>query len=216
MTRRFAGVVWDIDGTLVDSEPLHAAALVAVCARFGLAVDPDPEVFRGVDLHGVWERLAPHLRDRIARSDWEAQIIEHYCRHASELRPLPGAVAAVTRLAGAGVAQICASNSGRRVVAANLGALGLDRLLPDPVSLDDVPFGKPAPDPYLLAAARLGLPPAALLAVEDSRTGARSAVAAGLTVAGLPTVTPAGVIAADFGAFRLRDAGEVAGLILGM
>lgn len=187
------GVAWDIDGTLVDSEPLHHRALVAACARRGLDVRDEEAAFVGVHIGDVWAMLAPRFPQPVAQAEWLAEIGAHYAAHAGGLQALPGARETVAWLAGAGVAQVCVSNSDRAIVDANLRALGILPLLKGSISLDDVTCGKPDPEPYLKGAALLGLAPAEILAVEDSLTGARAARAAGMVVALLvPSSVPAG------------------------
>ena len=83
-----------------------------------------------------------------------------------------------------GVAQACVSNSGRKIVDANIKALGIGKTIAFSLSLDDVSAGKPDPEPYREAARRFALPAAEVVAVEDSGAGARSARAAGLYVVG--------------------------------
>jgi HAD superfamily hydrolase (TIGR01509 family) len=87
-------------------------------------------------------------------------------------------------LAARGVAQACVSNSGRRIVDANITALGIGKMIAFSLSLEDVSAGKPDPEPYREAARRLGAEPQGVVAVEDSGAGARSARAAGLYVVG--------------------------------
>jgi beta-phosphoglucomutase-like phosphatase (HAD superfamily) len=88
------------------------------------------------------------------------------------------------KLAERGIAQGCVSNSGRTIVDANIEALGIGTIIAFSLSLDDVSSGKPDPEPYREAAHRFALPAAAVVAVEDSGAGARSARAAGLYVVG--------------------------------
>jgi len=92
-----------------------------------------------------------------------------------------------TAARGAGVRMVCVSNSVRRIVDANIAALGIAGDIAFSISFDDVPHGKPHPAPYAMAASRLGLAPAQVAAVEDSETGAISANAAGLRVFGIAT-----------------------------
>ncbi|SOC15026.1 HAD family hydrolase [Rhodobacter maris] len=176
-------VAWDIDGTLVDSEPLHHRALVAVCARYGLKIAPDDTSFVGVHIGEVWRRIHSRFPDAVEERQWHREIRAYYAAHSASLAPMPGAVETVRALAAAGIAQICVSNSDRAVVDVNLESLGITPLLHGSISLDDVPAGKPDPAPYRMATAALGLPPQRVLAVEDSLTGLRSARAAGLKAA---------------------------------
>ena len=115
---------------------------------------------------------------------WIAAIEGYYVAHAGELSPIPGAIEAMRELAARGVAQACVSNSGRTIVDANIEALGIGKIIAFSISLDDVSSGKPDPEPFREAARRLGAEPQAVVAVEDSGAGARSARAAGLYVVG--------------------------------
>lgn len=176
-------VAWDVDGTLVDSEPVHLLALKATCAQFGADISNlDDNRFIGVNMHDVWRDLHPRLTRYIDRKTFLDTVNARYRDLAHQLRPMPRALATVSHLARAGLRQVAVSNSARVVVDANLALGGLDRYMEFSLSLDDVSAGKPAPAPYLEAARQLGLPPAEIVAVEDSDTGAKSARTAGLTV----------------------------------
>ena len=200
-----AAVAWDIDGTLVDSEPLHLEALEAVCDRYGLDLRWLPkDEFRGVDVFDVWTRLAPLLPKGLERDAWIGQITQVYVEQVAGLAPQPGAVEAIEALAARGVRQVAVSNSNRVITDANIGALGIGGFLEFCISLDDVASGKPDPEPYCQACRRLGLEPPAVACVEDSVTGAASARAAGLFVIGY---SPIGEIlpGADALAASLKD-----------
>ena len=182
---RFRAVAWDIDGTLIDSEPLHQRALVAASAALGADLsDLEPEAFRGVHALDIWKALDARFSPRTKFETWIAAIEGYYVAHAGELEPTPGAVEAMRELQARGVAQACVSNSGRRIVDANIKALGIGNIITFSLSLDDVLSGKPDPAPFREAARRLGAEPEATVAVEDSGAGARSARAAGLFVVG--------------------------------
>lgn len=178
-------VAWDIDGTLIDSEPLHHRALLAASLALGTDLSDLPDqAFRGIHMHEVWNLLRPRLRKDLTREDWLRAIDEHYAENLDALVPIVDAVATVRTLDAMGVPQACVSNSGRAVVDANLAALGIADIIRFSISFDDVTEGKPSPQPYLLACERLGLPPSEVVAVEDSRSGALSARRAGLVVVG--------------------------------
>ncbi len=181
----FRAVAWDIDGTLIDSEPLHQRALITASAALGVDLsDIDPEAFRGVHAIDIWKALKPRFPDGSSFEEWIAAIEGYYVAHAGELEPNPGAIETMRELAKRGVAQACVSNSGRAIVDANIKALGVGKLIAFSLSLDDVSSGKPDPEPFREAARRLGAEPQATVAVEDSGAGARSARAAGLFVVG--------------------------------
>jgi len=183
--RRLRAVAWDIDGTLIDSEPLHHRALVAACRALGSDISDLPDqAFRGIHMGDVWKQIAPRLPADVAQAEWLARINDHYVAHRDSLVALPGAVATIRVLARLGVPQACVSNSSRSVVDANIGALGISDAIAFSLSLDDVTRGKPDPEPYRRACERLGVAPDEMVAVEDSLSGARSARAAGLYVVG--------------------------------
>lgn len=179
-------IAWDVDGTLVDSEPLHHRALLHGSAGFGIDLSDLPDqAFRGVHMGDVWQILRPRLPATLREDDWLAAINRHYVQHRHELIALPQAVETIRAIAGLGLPQVCVSNSARVIVDANLDALGVAPLMAFSISLDDAVRGKPDPWPYAEACRRLGVAPAAVLAVEDSRTGITSALAAGLPCAAL-------------------------------
>jgi HAD superfamily hydrolase (TIGR01509 family) len=176
-------VAWDIDGTLVDSEGLHHRALVETCRSYGVDLSSLPDrAFQGVHMLDVWSALRPRLPTALDRGEWLAAIDRIYIAQASELVAMSQARETICALHARGVAQACVSNSGRRVVDANIAALGLGEILAFSISLDDVAAGKPDPEPYRRAAQRLALAPQHVVAVEDSAAGAASARAAGLFV----------------------------------
>ncbi len=83
-------VAWDVDGTLIDSEPLHHEALVAVCAAFGADLSTvSGETFRGIHMGDVWTMLAPRLSPEADEASWLAAIIDYYVAHRDRLRPIP-------------------------------------------------------------------------------------------------------------------------------
>jgi HAD superfamily hydrolase (TIGR01509 family) len=181
----FRAVAWDVDGTLIDSEGLHQRSLIETGAEFGVDLSDLPdEAFRGVHMRDVWTALKPRFPVSVDRKTWIAAIERFYIARAPSLSPIPGAVEAVRALAAKGVGHACVSNSGRAIVDANLEALQIRPAISFSISLEDVSAGKPDPEPYREAARRFALPAAAVVAVEDSGAGARSARAAGLYVVG--------------------------------
>ncbi|WP_428032395.1 HAD family hydrolase [Ancylobacter sp.] len=190
MSAALKAVAWDIDGTLIDSEPLHHRALIAASRTFGADLSDLPDqAFRGIHMGDVWKRVLPRMPAGTAEAEWASRINAHYVDNRDSLIALPGAVATITALAARGVVQACVSNSSRSVVDANIAALGIADVLAFSISLDDVVKGKPDPEPYRRACERLCLPPEQVVAVEDSHSGALSARAAGLYVVGY---TPSG------------------------
>jgi HAD superfamily hydrolase (TIGR01509 family) len=183
--KSFRAVAWDLDGTLIDSERLHQRALVEACSVFGVDLKGiADDAFRGVAIFDVWNELQPRFPHGLERQAWLVTIEQYYIERVVELTPIPGAMEVIRILASRGIAQACVSNSSRAIVDANLDALGIGRQIAFSISLDDVSVGKPDPEPFRLAMRRFALPAKAIVAVEDSLAGARSARKAGLSVVG--------------------------------
>jgi HAD superfamily hydrolase (TIGR01509 family) len=180
-------VVFDLDGVIVDSEGAWDAARRALVEEQGGHWTADatramlgmsaPEWSRYVhDELGV--DLEPdEIAERVV-----AEVLSGYRR---SLPLLPGAVQAVRALAGRWPLGL-ASSSNRPVIDTVLSAAGIQGCFAATVSSEEVAAGKPAPDVYLAAASRLGVPPASAVAIEDSANGLRSAAAAGMCVIAVP------------------------------
>jgi HAD superfamily hydrolase (TIGR01509 family) len=186
-----AAVLWDMDGTLVDTEPYWIEVEFELAARYG----------------GSWSRQhalqlvgndliesGRYIREHMGIDVEPAQIVEELLDGVVERveRQVPWRPGAVELLAGLGDLDVpCAlvTMSYRRFVAPILQALppGTFDVV---VTGDAVSRGKPHPEPYLTAARQLGLPAGDCLAIEDSNTGARSAEAAGCTVLVVPNHVP--------------------------
>jgi HAD superfamily hydrolase (TIGR01509 family) len=178
----YAAVLFDMDGTLVDTEALWASASRHVLG--GLAVDlPDAALDRlhGLDLDATLRLLADDHGVHVTPEAFVAPLLDAVERALVEARSRDGAAAWVDAVEAARLPRAVVSNSPRRMIEATLAPHPWARHLPVRVSVDDVERGKPAPDVYRLAARRLGVEPAACLALEDSLAGARAAVAAGAT-----------------------------------
>jgi HAD superfamily hydrolase (TIGR01509 family) len=175
-------IAWDIDGTLVDSEPLHQDCLMEVARHYGINIDDDPAQFVGISSSDIWRLLQRREPTGLSLEEWSDAIISAYVARVSEVQPFPGAVEAVAGFHAAGFAQCCVSNSSRTIVDANIGALGIAPYLAFSLSLDDVTAAKPHPDPYAIACRKLGRTPSGVLVVEDSPAGVQSGRAAGCTV----------------------------------
>lgn len=206
---RFRGIAWDVDGTLVDSEPLHHEVLISVCLDLGVDLRNEADGrFLGLSQDEIWGMLAPAMPAGLTREAWKNRLIDTYIAGSGALKPLPGAVEVIRRFAEAGLRQAAVSNAGRRVLNANIAALGIRDLLVGTISVDDVTEGKPAPEPYRKGAALLDLTVHEVLAVEDSGTGARAAKAAGMQVATLG-------VAQSVGGLPIAKLDDLPALVLG-
>ncbi|MBD1558194.1 HAD family phosphatase [Vibrio sp. S9_S30] len=165
-------IAWDIDGTLIDSEPMHYKALVQVCTELDIDIAMfDEHEFIGVHMEDVWQAILPYVPTGVTYSIWLAQINEYYIAHWDALTPVSGAKEVVTNIANLGIQQVCVSNSCREVVDANLKALGVGHLIQFSLSLNDVARGKPDPLPYIQASQKLGISTDQVLIIEDSHSG---------------------------------------------
>lgn len=178
----FDAVLLDMDGTLVDTEGAWFEAERAVAARYGVEL---PEAARaalhGLDAHGLMDALEGRYDLRAPRERFLTELGEAVADALRTTPARPGAVELVRELADRGQPRAVVSNSPRAAIRATLAPHPFDAWLPVRISVDDVARGKPAPDPYLVAAERLGVAPQRCLAIEDSLPGARAAVAAGAT-----------------------------------
>lgn len=179
---RFGAVLLDMDGTLVDTEGAWFEAERAVAARYGVELpEAAREALHGLDARGLMDALEGRYGLRAPRERFLAELGEAVADALLAMPARPGAVELVRGLAGRGQPRALVSNSPHAAIRATLAPHPFDAWLPVRVSVDDVARGKPAPDPYLAAAERLGVAPRRCLAIEDSLPGARAAVAAGAT-----------------------------------
>lgn len=197
-------VVFDLDGTLVDSEPNYYEAGRRLLARYGVTDFSWEHHTRFIGI-GTRETLT------VLRSEYgiEAPVDELlagknalYLELAgSSTEVFPEMRKLVERLHGAGVPMAVASGSSRAAIGAVLAVTGLDAYIPLYVSAEEVPHGKPAPDVFLEAARRLGADPADCVVLEDAAPGAAAARAAGMRCVAIPYVTGT----ADDPAFQAAD-----------
>jgi len=183
-----AAVVFDCDGTLIDSERVHAKALQGALARWGivLGVEEVRSQSTGIANDDFLRRVS---RERGVPLPEDAEmIVENIASQliVQEVRPIEGAGELLGHLAANGIGLAVASNSSRRLVREMLQAVGFAPLFDDRiVTRDDVPAPKPAPDVYLQAARLLETRSDDTIAVEDSTVGIIAAREAGMRVIGL-------------------------------
>ncbi|WDZ88112.1 HAD family hydrolase [Micromonospora cathayae] len=185
-------MLFDMDGTLVDSEKLWDVALYELAAEYGGALsDAARRAMVGtsmaVSMLILHEDLAQPWRDPAASAAWiDARIVELF---RTGLRWRPGALALLDAVRVAGVPTALVTSSGRRLVEVALDTLGRHNF--DAVVCgDEVESAKPHPEPYLTAARLLGVPIGRCVAIEDSPAGVASAVAAGAAVLAVPAEVP--------------------------
>lgn len=173
-------MLFDCDGTLVDTASVHATAWASALEAHGIV--QDPQWFRsraGLSSADVLAALAEEVPGLPAPA---VDIVRR--RHLAQALGHVRAVAVVSQLAqrlvAAGTPVAVASGGSRDNVTASLAAAGLQGLFTVVVTREDAPRGKPAPDLFLVAAQRLGVEPAGCLVYEDSPEGLAAAAAAGM------------------------------------
>ncbi|QIS09688.1 HAD family hydrolase [Nocardia arthritidis] len=180
----YDGYIFDFDGTLLDTERLGVDAALAALARFGAhppwqwcAAEPLVSMAR------LRTRLGTDFGIHLDCSDDEltTTALGYWLDHRDEIRPTP-VVAIAVELAAAGARLAVASANYAELVRAGLEIAGIATLFDAVVTREHVRAVKPAPEAYLLAAARLGVAPGRCLAYENSSVGIDAAIGAGMTV----------------------------------
>ena len=177
--RTVAAVIFDLDGVLVDTEPMHLAATRALIAPAEIS-NEQYERFIGRGGFKQWIESTYG----IARAEIDARSSDLFYAELerASLEPLPGAVELIEAIGARGLGLAVASQSSRAWVQATLRSAGLDDRIPLIVTTQEVGADKPAPDVYLRAAERLDVAPGQCIAIEDSVHGVASASAAGMRV----------------------------------
>ncbi len=186
----FDGFIFDCDGTLVDSMPLHYDAwrvgLKAAGTRTTLSEDLYYE-FAGMSIQAVVAQLNELYDDdidfRIVTREKEAYFVQHISR----LKPIEPVVSILREQAAAGKGIAVASGSQRDTVEMLLEQIRVRDLIPVVVTPADVAEGKPSPDMFLLAAKRIGVEPARCLVFEDGNSGIEAARRAGMQSVFVPS-----------------------------
>jgi HAD superfamily hydrolase (TIGR01509 family) len=186
-----AAVLWDMDGTLVDTEPYWIDTEYALAEKYGGTWSQEHAMnLVGNALLDSGDYIRVHMcSDRTPQQIVDELLDGVVARVEVEVPWRPGARELLTDLHAQGVPCALVTMSWQRFVAPILARLP-DGIFATVVTGDRVEFGKPHPEPYLTAAAELGLAPEECVAIEDSNTGAKSAVAAGCTVLCVPHHVP--------------------------
>lgn len=194
-------ILWDMDGTLINSEPAHETAFHAAVEALGLDIPPGThDTLLGSSVIEVHQKIVELTGANLTLQDWQAVKWQHYQQLADGIQLMKHSRTILDRYAARNVPMALVSNSTRDEVELNLSATGLSGYFQVTISRNDVEHGKPAPDGYLAAAKALSVPTAECLVIEDSVTGAKAGLAAGMPTlfhpetAGLVADCPEGAI----------------------
>lgn len=211
-------ILWDMDGTLVDTEPRWGEATYAMCAEMGRELTPE---VRETTVGGIAENTVRICADWAGLTLDEKSLPRWVDRlyvivsglFSADLPFRPGIAELLTEGKGT-LPMMVVTNTYRSLTDQALQTIGADHFVGS-VCGDEVDHGKPAPEPYRRACQYLGLTPDDCLAVEDSTNGMRSAVAAGCRVLGVPSpsnVVPVGAV--DIADLRPGQGSDLHGLTI--
>ncbi|MCA0401054.1 MAG: HAD family phosphatase [Proteobacteria bacterium] len=177
-------ILYDCDGTLIDSEHIAGSVCAEALTRIGfpMTMETFNARFTGIPAPRTWEILKEEIPFALPEGFNEAIDAEIYRRFESELQPIPGAAEAVRAIGGK---RAVASSTRLDSLRKNLIRTGLAPLFdPHIYSASEVARGKPAPDVFLYAAAKIGVDPANAIVIEDSVAGVTAGLRAGMRVIG--------------------------------
>ena len=185
----FAGYIFDLDGTLIDTMPLHYRAWDAAMREAGLPHALDEDHF--YSLGGVPTRRVAELFGEHYGLKLDPDLVFHakeafFSELQKDVRLIEPVVEFARRMSKTHPLSI-ASGGPRIIVERSLEITGLAPLFPVVVTADDVKHGKPSPDMFLLAARNMGVTPTACLVFEDADPGIQGAKAAGMKVVRVPS-----------------------------
>jgi HAD superfamily hydrolase (TIGR01509 family) len=185
----FAAYIFDCDGTLVDSMPLHLHAWRAALKMHGFP----PEYFTlkmhhdyaGMPGAAIVRKLNMEFKTDLPPEQVEIDKVKWYLDHHTDVRGIEPVVE-IARMAHGKLPMSVASGSDAHIVHDSLKAIGIHQLFDTVITPVDVPRGKPFPDMFLLAAERMGVKPGDCLVFEDGLLGIEAAKAAGMQYVFIP------------------------------
>ncbi|KRQ01585.1 HAD-IA family hydrolase [Bradyrhizobium sp. IC3069] len=182
-------LLFDIDGTLADTDPLHLKAFNQVLGPHGHVFD---HARFSLELQGfanvaIGDRFLPHEAPERRALILEEKEEVFRTLVAGQIAPLPGLMALLDRADGAGIPMVAVTNAPRLNAELLLSGLGITHRFKALVIGAELPHGKPHPLPYQEGLRFVGASPRASIAFEDSRTGVQSATAAGIPTVGIRT-----------------------------
>jgi HAD superfamily hydrolase (TIGR01509 family) len=193
LPRRPKAVVFDMDGLILDTEVLFRDVMMEASVARGLTLPMDVFLAMvGLPDHGSRAVAMAHFGDDFDFGPWMAHAWElAHARIDAGVPVKSGVVELLDLLDETGVPRAICTSSRRDIVERHLAPAGLLARFQVVVAAGDYARGKPHPDPFLAAAARLGAEPASCLALEDSHNGVRAAAAAGMMTVMVPDLLPA-------------------------
>ncbi|OEJ60156.1 hydrolase [Streptomyces agglomeratus] len=210
---RYDLIIFDNDGVLVDSEPISNTILAAYLSELGHPTSYEDSIrdYMGSAVHRIHDLVLERTGQRLPEDFDRTLHARIFAAFERELKPVAGAEEMLGQLVEDGVSYCLASSGSHERIRVGHLVTGLDEWFEDSwiFSSQDVGRGKPAPDLFLHAAERMGVPAERCVVVEDSPLGVEAARAAGMDVYGFTAMTPADRLAGGTGCFselgRLRE-----------
>jgi len=182
--KQVKAVIFDMDGVIIDSEPIHSRVKMDTFAHFGIAFnEEDLARYMGRTSGAIFkETLAKCGRTDIQPEDMAAYKHAHYLEilQSGEIAPVAGSVELIKSLYAAGLPLALATSSNVRVMNTVLDSFGIRKYFTSILSGGELPESKPNPAIYLISAERLGTAPADCLVIEDTTNGILAAKRAGM------------------------------------
>lgn len=202
------GIIWDLDGVIVDSAPFHFEAWRKFTASRGIVFTH--EDFRrtfGMKNEDILVRIFGEKLERGLLETWSEEKEEGFRQLIqSKVKPFPGVLTSVSNFDAAGYKQAVASSTPLKNIHLILNALSITAFFRVIISGEEVVKGKPDPEAFLKAAKRMGLTPDKCLVIEDAAAGIEAAKRAGMKAIGVTNTLPSDVLAsADLVVKSLED-----------
>lgn len=183
----FRGYIFDCDGTVADTMPLHYIAWCKALEEVGGHFSEEQHyAWGGMPNVEIIRRLNEEQGLQLDAEDVVRRKHRHYLARVHEVKPVEPVVELARQFHGTAPMAI-ASGGRRELVHSTLGALGVKELFDVIVCADDYTNGKPDPEPFLLAAKKMGVPPESCLVFEDTPLGVEAAKRAGMHYVMVPT-----------------------------
>uniref|UniRef100_A0AAU2VT34 HAD family hydrolase n=1 Tax=Streptomyces sp. NBC_00008 TaxID=2903610 RepID=A0AAU2VT34_9ACTN len=212
---RYELVIFDNDGVLVDSEPISNTLLAGYLTELGHPTTYEESLrdYMGAAMHRVHDLVEERGGEKLPADFDDTFHSRVFAAFRQELRPVPGVEEVLGDLVAEGVPYCVASSGSHERIRVGHRTTGLDQWFEEEwiFSSEDVGRGKPAPDLFLHAAERMGVPPERCVVIEDSPLGVEAARAAGMDVYGFTSMMPADRLAGVTGHFS--DMGQLRELL---
>ncbi|MEB3359962.1 MAG: HAD family phosphatase [Synechococcales bacterium] len=204
-------ILFDLDGTLANTDPLHFATWQDVLKDYRLDID---RAFYDANFSGrlnvdIIRDILPHLSLEEGRQLGDRKEAEFRCRAATQLSPLPGLLNLLDWTDANKMQRAIVTNAPPDNAWFMLDTLRLRSTFPVVVIAEELPFGKPHPLPYQVGLEKLGVAPEEALVFEDSPSGIRSAVGAGITTIGVASTHSSEDLYAAGATWVIRDFTEI-------